>query len=123
MPSKPKKPCSAPMCRELTTERYCASHAHKAAEQTRYYDRYERDKAATAFYHSIEWISTREQALIRDHHLCQDCLKNKRIAPAVIVDHIEPLRLFWHLRIVLSNLRSLCRSCHNRKTAEDKKRY
>ena len=127
MPTKPKRPCNRPGCRNLTTERYCIEHAHLAEQQNRerhrYYDQHKRDKQAAAFYKSVEWQRARQQRLMMDNGLCQDCLLEKKITPADLVDHVKPLRLFWHLRLVLSNLRSLCYRHHAIKTAEDKRRY
>ena len=127
MPSKPKRPCGRPGCRNLTTERYCEEHAYLAEQQRkerhRLYDEQHRDKRTAAFYKSVAWERVRQQALIRDHGLCQDCLLEQRITPADVVDHIKPLRLFWHLRLTLSNLRSLCNRHHAIKTQEDKRRY
>jgi len=50
---------------------------------------------------------------MRDNYLCQECMKVKRIRTADMVHHIKELRTHWHLRLVLSNLLSLCNSCHN----------
>lgn len=127
MAFKPKRPCSKMGCRNITADRYCDQHALLADQQRkerhRHYDRYQRDQQAAKFYNSIEWKRVRQQALIKDHGLCQDCLEEQRITTADVVDHIKPLRLFWHLRLTLSNLRSLCHMHHNRKTAEDKQKY
>lgn len=35
MPSKPKRPCSAPGCPELTRERFCQLHAKEADKNYR----------------------------------------------------------------------------------------
>jgi len=127
MPTKPLKPCNKIGCRNLTQERYCAEHAYLAEQQRKdrhkRYDEKQRDKQAAAFYKSTAWERVRQQALIRDHGLCQDCLQEKRITPADVVDHIKPLRIFWHLRLVLDNLRSLCNRHHAIKTQDDKRKY
>lgn len=82
--------------------------------QNRYYDRYKRDKSSRAFYKSTAWELAREQALIRDTHLCQHCIKRKRLTPADMVHHIKPLNEYPDLAVVLENLLSLCNSCHNK---------
>ncbi|MGG3843266.1 HNH endonuclease [Anoxybacillus kestanbolensis] len=127
MPAKPLKPCAVPGCPNLTQDRYCEQHKIKEqqskAERHRYYDEYIRDQKAREFYHSKEWQRVRRVALIRDKHLCQYCLSKKRITPADVVDHIVPIRVDWSLRLSLDNLQSLCNACHNKKTAEDKKKY
>jgi 5-methylcytosine-specific restriction protein A len=127
MPSRPKRPCSVPGCSNLTQGRYCEQHRHKEqqdrAERNRYYDKHIRDQKTREFYHSKEWQRVRQAALIRDNYLCQKCLKEKRITSAEVVDHIIPVKVEWSLRLSLNNLQSLCNACHNRKTAEDMKKY
>ena len=64
------------------------------------------------FYHKTAWRKIRQQALHRDHYLCQECLLHKKITPATEVHHIVPLEDDPSLGLELSNLRSLCWSCH-----------
>lgn len=64
------------------------------------------------FYHKTAWRKIREQALHRDHYLCQECLSHQKITPATEVHHIVPLESDPSLGLELSNLRSLCWSCH-----------
>lgn len=129
MPNRPLKPCNKIGCTNLTRDRYCEQHKHLAEQRQRdkqrdkHYDQYKRNQQARAFYHSKEWERVRLAVLSRDNFLCQECLKNKRITRAVIADHIVPLLVAWDKRLDMSNLQSLCQACHNRKTAEDKRRY
>jgi len=127
MPSKPRKPCNNPGCRNLTTERYCTEHQHLQEEQERarhrHYDTYQRDKRSAAFYKSVAWRMLRDHRMMIDHGLCQECLKEQKITPATEVDHIVPIRVRWDLRLRLENTRSLCHSHHMRKTQEDKRKY
>lgn len=110
--NRPKHPCGAVGCRVLTDNRYCEDHQYKKAEHNRHYDKHVRDREKAAFYHSVEWDRVRQQALIRDHGLCQHCVIEKRIMMADMVHHRFPIRTHWHYRLVLSNLVSLCNSCH-----------
>lgn len=64
------------------------------------------------FYHKTAWRRIREQALHRDHFLCQECLRKKKIVPATEVHHILPLEDYPELGLELSNLTSLCWYCH-----------
>lgn len=48
------------------------------------------------------------------HPLCVECERNGRAAPAVILDHIVPLKERPDLALVWDNVRPLCRTCHNR---------
>jgi 5-methylcytosine-specific restriction enzyme A len=129
MPSRPLKPCNKIGCTELTRERYCNKHKHLAEQRQRIrrndkeYDKNKRNQQARAFYHSREWERLRQAALARDHYLCQHCLQHNRITRATIVDHIVPIAVDWSKRLSLDNTQSLCHPCHNRKTAEDKRRY
>ena len=127
MAMRPKRPCSKPGCRNLAMGRYCNEHLHLTEEQRKqrhkHYDEQRRDKTATSFYRSVEWQRAREQVLIRDHGLCQHCVAERQIKTADLVDHVKPLRLFWHLRLTLGNLQSLCYQHHAIKTQEDKRRY
>lgn len=122
-----KRFCNKSGCKNITTERYCPEHTfsveHQKKERHRHYDKYQRDQKAAGFYNSKEWERARQQALVRDNGLCQDCLDQMLMTSADVVDHIKPIKHFWNLRLTLSNLRSLCHAHHNRKTAEDKRRY
>ncbi len=63
------------------------------------------------------WRKVRQQALERDKHLCQDCLAKGRTTVAEQVDHIIPKAKGG--TDDLSNCRSLCRPCHDDKSARD----
>lgn len=66
------------------------------------------------FYKKAVWLRLRQQALERDHHLCQECLKNKRFTPATEVHHIKPAEEYPELALTLENLKSLCWACHEK---------
>lgn len=84
------------------------------AESQRYYDTNQRDQQARDFYHSPEWEAVRQAVLVRDHYLCQECLrKHNKLTPTSTVHHIKELRKAWHLRLVMSNLEAICEPCHN----------
>ena len=63
------------------------------------------------------WDKLRKVALRRDKHLCQDCRDKGRVVPATQVDHVTPKAKGG--TDDLDNLRSLCRDCHDAKTALD----
>lgn len=50
--------------------------------------------------------------------LCRMCAQMGRVTPAVLVDHIVPLR-DGGARLDDANLQSLCRACHDKKSAQD----
>jgi 5-methylcytosine-specific restriction endonuclease McrA len=70
------------------------------------------------FYSSPEWLAVRRQALIRDRYCCTVCQRDVHKKGESRVDHIKPKREFPHLALVLSNLRTLCKSCDNKRHAE-----
>ena len=71
---------------------------------------------AYGLYHSREWAHVREQAMVRDHYLCQRCMSLGRVTPAVIVHHVVHLTPGNvndpRIALDLSNLTCLCRDCH-----------
>ena len=72
------------------------------------------------FYNSKTWQETRLWVL-NNEPLCRSCIKQDRITAAVLVDHIVPLIARPDLRIDRDNLQSLCRECHDIKTAAEQK--
>lgn len=113
MPSKPFKPCIYPGCIRLTKECYCDEHARQKAKQ---YDQ-QRGTAAQRGY-DAKWRRYRIKFLA-EHFYCIECLKQGKFVFATVVDHIKPhkgdIKLFWDT----SNHQSLCKPCHDRKTAKE----
>lgn len=112
MPSKPKRPCNKPGCRNLTNERFCAEHmglVHKA-------DRWRGSAAKRGYGH--KWRKERLDYLA-DNPLCVECKDAGEIVAATVVDHIIPhkgdQKLFWRR----SNWQGLCEMHHNSKTARE----
>lgn len=64
------------------------------------------------FYLTSDWFRARHHVLKRDP-ICVEC----RVAPSTHCDHIKPRRLFPELALDESNLRGLCATCHNRRSA------
>ena len=56
--------------------------------------------------------------LVRDNYLCQECLKQGLFVTATTVDHITPKAHGGSDD--LTNLQSLCNSCHKFKTARER---
>ena len=82
-----------------------------------------RRKKTNPFYHTKAWLLLRAIALARDNHLCQRCLKKHHLlTAATTVHHIKPIETHWHLRLVLTNLLSLCATCHNAEHPEKRAR-
>ena len=118
MPQKAKKPCAHPGCKELIQDgRFCINHQNEGQKQKKernqHYDEHIRNQKAKSFYKSRAWQAARHRALIRDHYLCQDCLKEGRITQADTVHHRVEISKDWSKRLDIDNLISLCASCHN----------
>lgn len=116
MPRKLKHPCSYPGCPELTEGRYCPVHQKEMDRE------YNSNRPYKKLYNSSRWQGLRRYVLNKQP-LCVECLKAGVVTPATVVDHIEPHKgnvdLFWDE----NNLQSLCKSCHDRKTAKEDGRW
>ncbi|MFZ0624676.1 MAG: HNH endonuclease signature motif containing protein [Pseudolabrys sp.] len=66
-------------------------------------------------YSTQRWQRLRRQKL-REHPLCQVCLEQGAIVPAAVVDHVLAIKAGGAPYPALDQLRSMCESCHNRKT-------
>lgn len=75
------------------------------------------DDQAKSFYNSKEWKEKRLSILKRDNYECQDCKQKGKLTTsydAVLeIDHIKELKEYPELKLEDSNLRTLCRTCHN----------
>jgi 5-methylcytosine-specific restriction protein A len=112
MPSRPLRPCNHPGCRKLVQSGYCEDHK----KDIKQYDRF-RGTAAERGYDN-KWQVYRKSYL-QVHPLCIECMKEKRIEPATVIDHIIPHKgnmvLFWDH----NNHQSLCKRHHDIKTAKE----
>lgn len=64
-----------------------------------------------------QWRKVRQLALARDSHLCRDCLERDKVTAASEVHHVVKIEQRPDLRLCVDNLRSLCRDCHDVRTA------
>jgi 5-methylcytosine-specific restriction protein A len=108
---RPKRPCSYPGCSALVSDG-SRCDKHRKQEQSRYNK--QRGSAASQGYGS-RWRKIRTLKLQRSP-LCQDCLEMepRRLTPANEVHHIVALRDGGTHDF--SNLMSLCKSCHSKRT-------
>lgn len=85
-------------------------------------------KESDPFYHSAKWKSLRRAALDRDGGMCCDCMDlfraglMKKPRRATMVHHVKSREEYPELALDLSNLRSLCDTCHNRRHPEKGRR-
>lgn len=119
MPRRSRVPCGKPGCPTLIPPGTGRCDAH----QTEAYraDRDARGSAADRGY-DARWKKRRD-SFLRKHPLCAMCERSGKTEAANTVDHIIPVSgpgdpLFWDER----NWQSLSTDCHNRKTAEDKRK-
>lgn len=114
MPLSAPRPCNLPGCSRYSEIRgYCAEHfragrklgdAERPSSYRRGYDR--------------TWSAARA-AYLRANPLCTSEEHRDRAVPATVVDHIVPISDAPHLRLVPSNWRSLCKPCHDSRTARE----
>lgn len=113
MATAANRPCRRGGCRGYAAAHgYCDQHQHLHRESDR-----QRGTAAQRGYTS-RWQQARLEHLYREP-LCRTCEAAGRVVAATVVDHIQPhkgdQRLFWRR----SNWQSLCKPCHDRKTATE----
>lgn len=87
-----------------------------------------RKREYVSFYHSTAWrklrtafissTSTLDDGRIVSNAYCRECFINGKLTEAHTIDHIHRIRdggdaFEW------SNLQSLCRSCHDRKSSRE----
>lgn len=75
-------------------------------------------KTAHPFYSTPQWRAKRVHILRRDGYRCVWCGRDVYAKGAARVDHIVPLAQAWHLRLVDSNLRTLCTYCDAKRHGE-----
>ncbi|EKZ9011104.1 MULTISPECIES: HNH endonuclease signature motif containing protein [Vibrio harveyi group] len=123
-----RKVCASAGCKNVTSSRYCPrcqqqaettrkENAKKRAKRSaqRYEDKY------TSFYKSRKWKELREYKLKKDP-LCEECKANGFVRAGHDIDHIVEIKDDFSRRLDITNLRTLCRSCHVTKTIRTRKR-
>ena len=115
MPMRAARPCGHPGCRGTAAiGSFCNSHA-VSARATRPYDAWRGSSRERGY--DRDWALVRVQALERDSYECQECKQRGVLKRATEVHHIVPIRRAPWLRLVLTNLISLCKECHSGITA------
>lgn len=107
IPYKPKKPCAMQGCPKLTHETYCEEHKALRRKQ---YDKFKRAPDHDKKYGN-NWRKVRG-LYVKQHPLCEKCLKEGKITAVNEVHHIKPLSQGGSNKF--SNLMSLCQSCHTK---------
>lgn len=112
MALKPLRPCRHPGCPELTREGYCPKHKPvKAPRRT--------SAEYHGWYNLRVWTDDLRPAQLLREPWCRECARRGIRTRATVVDHITPHRGDWQLFIDPANHQSLCKHCHDRKTARE----
>ena len=83
--------------------------------------RAERQDPTDKFYHTAQWRRLRASVLAATP-LCRMCESEGRIAVAVLVDHIVPVKVGGQIWDV-ANLQPLCNACHEAKSVAEGSRF
>lgn len=116
--NRAKRPCAAPCCPALVESGYCANHASRVIAKQQLYDN-QRGSSAKRGYDAA-WKRFRKWFLSKpEHALCEDC-RDKRepqLVRSTEVHHVKKVADYPELRLVESNCRGLCKTCHSARTA------
>lgn len=114
---RPMRPCAVKTCAELADigKGYCDKHyIEKMREHKRKYQKYQKYRGQ-GLYHTHKWKMLRKKVLLK-HPVCELCNEAK----GEEVDHVQP----WTTEAEFydeENLQSLCKSCHSKKTAHERR--
>ncbi len=107
MPLAALKPCSYPGCANLVRSGRCTDHPFIDAHIHEHQKLYDKTK----------WDRIRKRQLTREPW-CAECLQAGVYTVATIVDHVIPHR-GDPVKFYRGPFQSLCKSCHDRKTARE----
>lgn len=111
-----KKIC--PRCRRQiidASETYCDWCKERDVERHKEYDRFKRDRKASAFYHSRDWVRLRDHIMMLAGGVdLFELHENQRLVEADVVHHIIELEEDWSRRLDAGNLIPLSHQSHVR---------
>jgi 5-methylcytosine-specific restriction protein A len=112
MPYRSPRPCKVPSCAGLTLDPsgYCPKHIDKKPPS----DYRPSNKARAKFESSSVWKGIRRCQLNKET-LCYDCMAEGRVKQAEEVHHVNG----DHSCNLGSNLMSLCKTHHSKRTREE----
>ena len=112
MVQKPLRPCGRAGCGALTRVGYCDKHRPRKAKR--------RESAEWhGWYNKKIWREDLRPAQLMRQPFCCVCAERGIRTKATVVDHRIPFRGDWDLFVDPDNHQSLCKSCHDRKTAQE----
>lgn len=98
------------------------SQGYRASERHTRYSNSERfTEIGAEFYQSNSWRILSKRVRVRDLYVCQSCGRVQQPDESYVVDHIVPRRIAPELAMIENNLWLICRTCHNKKTAIEKR--
>lgn len=110
MASKPLRPCRKPGCAALTQDGWCPAHKPKQAPR--------RESAAWHSWYNLPiWTKQLRPAQLLREPFCRECARKGLRTKAAVADHVQPFRGNWELFLDPANHQSLCKHCHDQKTA------
>jgi len=109
LPYQSLRKCTYPGCHVLVKSGRCPAHSTK---------RIERDPAIKKLYNSPQWRTMRAAQLAKEPW-CAECLARGEHVFAAEVDHIKPHDGNATLFFDETNLQSLCKPDHSKKTASE----
>jgi len=115
MPNRNPVACRRPGCGGLVAGGVCSRCGVLRAQFAAAVD--ERRGSAAQRGYDARWRRLRDAHLAREP-LCRMCQRSDRVSAAVLVDHITPIADGGAV-LDDANLQSLCRRCHDNKTATD----
>lgn len=120
MARAPRRTCTKPGCFATTEAGKSRCSRHPVQPRQREWDKQYDERRGTASSRGYDrrWYRLRNQ-FIAENPLCKECMKKGIVKAADEVDHIIPIKVAPHLRLVKTNLQSLCKSCHAIKTRAD----
>ena len=95
----------------------CQSHPSSHVPKRVYQHQYRNGKHV---YSTYQWKKVRK-LYAASQPLCEHCLRFDIVTPLAVVDHIKEISDGGEL-YDFKNLMSLCHTCHNQKTAKEKKK-
>ncbi|WP_197033391.1 HNH endonuclease [Bradyrhizobium sp. URHD0069] len=129
LPAPSPKPAAPLSAKKLRKFKLAAKKEKKAARQE--FRRANLNAAASApvmsrpsedaireFYASWEWKRLSYDAKLERSRKCE-CCGAKAPEVRIHTDHVKPIRHYWHLRLVRSNLQILCEDCNMGKGSRD----
>lgn len=98
------------------------SRGYRASERhTRYSNSDRSHELGHAFYQTNSWRILSNRVRVRDLYVCQSCGRVQQPDESYVVDHITPRITAPEIAMTENNLWLLCRTCHNKKTALEKR--